>query len=207
MRRRRALSISILTMAAAVLVPLGAVTMPMGGGAAAAASAAKPRSGTTCWQKRAYYQARNPGLKETLGSGTRYSAPCVLSAFVAIERATAEFGVPWAVDPLIRISACESLLQPSMIGKHDREDVGLFQWNDRAPHHWWTTIRKGFDEWQDRKAARSHGTYAAHHSTPDRLDPYNAARVAAWVVLAQPRSWRMTWLCKGVYDPELRRFH
>jgi len=207
MRRRRALSISILTMAAAVLVPLGAVTMPMGGGAAAAASAAKPRSGTTCWQKRAYYQARNPGLKETLGSGTRYSAPCVLSAFVAIERATAEFGVPWAVDPLIRISACESLLQPSMIGKHDREDVGLFQWNDRPPHHWWTTIRKGFDEWQDRKAARSHGTYVAHHSTPDRLDPYNAARVAAWVVHAQPRSWRMTWLCKGVYAPELRRFH
>ena len=62
-------------------------------------------SGTTCWQKRAYYQNRNPGLKETLGSGTRYSSPCVLDAYLAIEQAAAEFDIEALTDTMIRIAA------------------------------------------------------------------------------------------------------
>jgi hypothetical protein len=144
-------------------------------------------------------------LKETLGSGTRYSVPCVLASFLAIEQAAAEFGVTRAIDALIRIAACESHLQPTMVGIKDPNDVGLFQWNEKPPRYWWSSVRKAFDAWQDRKAARSGGAYTARHATADRKDPYNAARVAAWVVLAHPRTWSVAWLCKGVYDPAIGR--
>lgn len=164
-----------------------------------------PSSSTTCWQKRAFYQARNPGLKETLGSGTRYSVPCVLDAYVAIERATAEFGVREFTDALVRIAACESLLQPTIIGRADPADVGLFQWNEKPPRYWWTTARNGFNDWQRRLAAISHGAYAPRFATDDRLDPYNSARVAAWEIRAFPHAWHMAWRCQGMYDPSLRR--
>ena len=76
MLKSRVFSLSILTaLVVVLLLPVAAGAASTGpprpsGTPAAAAGAA---SGTTCWQKRAYYQARNPGLKETLGSGTRYS--------------------------------------------------------------------------------------------------------------------------------------
>ena len=194
MLKSRFLSLSILIVLAALL------PVPRASGASPGAA-----SGATCWQKRSYYQSRNPGLKETLGSGTRYSVPCVLASFLAIEQATAEFGVTRSLDTLIRIAACESLLQPTMVGIKDPNDVGLFQWNEKPPHYWWSSVRRAFDAWQDRKAARSDGAYTARHATADRRDPYNAARVAAWVVLAHPRSWSVAWLCKGVYDPAIGR--
>ena len=162
-------------------------------------------SGTTCWQKRAYYQNRNPGLKETLGSGTRYSSPCVLDSYVAIERAAAEFGVDAFTDAMIRVAACESLLQPDIVGRVDPADVGLFQWNDKPPWHWWTAARRAFNAWQDRKAQASHGAYTARYASSDRADPFNAARVAAWHIRTFPRSWQRTWLCKGRYDPKAGR--
>ena len=162
-------------------------------------------SGTTCWQKRAYYQNRNPGLKETLGSGTRYSAPCVLDAYLAIELAAAEFNIEALTDTMIRIAACESLLQPAIVGRADPADVGLFQWNDKAPWHWWTAARRAFNAWQDRKAHDSGGRYQARYASNDRTDPYNAARVAAWHVRTFPRSWQKTWLCKGIYDRKVGR--
>ena len=104
-------------------------------------------SGTTCWEKRAFYQARNPGLKETLGSGTSYSTPCVLDAYVAIEQAAVEFGVTRFIDTMVRIAACESLLQPTIVGIADPADVGLFQWNEKPPRSWWNTIRRAFNGW------------------------------------------------------------
>ena len=162
-------------------------------------------SGTTCWQKRAFYQARNPGLKETLGSGTRYSTPCVLAAYVAIEQAAVEFGVEEFTDTLIRIAACESVLQPAIVGVSDPADVGLFQWNDKAPYYWWSTARKAFNAWQDRRAATSRSGYRPRYATNDRFDPYNAARVAAWQIRAFPHSWPVTWRCKGIYDPTIGR--
>jgi hypothetical protein len=162
-------------------------------------------SGTTCWEKRAYYQARNPGLKETLGSGTIHSYPCVLSAYLAIERAAIEFGVPQYTDALIRIAACESLLQPTIVGRRDAADVGLFQWNDKPPRYWWSTARNLFNAWQRAKAWASLGRYVPRYATYDRLDPYNAARVAAWEIVAFPHSWGATWLCKGFYDPAAGR--
>ena len=162
-------------------------------------------SGTTCWEKRAYYQARNPGLKETLGSGTRYSSPCVLAAYVAIEKAAVEFGVTHFTDTMVRIAACESLLQPHMVGIADPTDVGLFQWNEQPPHHWWSRIRRAFNAWQDARASASTTGYQPRYATTDRTDPYNAARVAAWVIATYPRSWQVTWHCKGVYDPNRGR--
>ena len=57
-----------------------------------------------------------------------------------------------SIDALIRIAACESLLQPTMVGISDPNDVGLFQWNEKPPHYWWSSVRKAFDAWQDRKA-------------------------------------------------------
>ena len=104
-------------------------------------------------------------------------------------------------DTLIRIAACESLLQPGIVGLKDPADIGLFQWNEKPPDYWWSTQRRGFDAWQDRMAWASHGTYAPRYATEDRYDPYNSARVAAWVIMAYPRGWSVTWLCKGVYDP------
>jgi hypothetical protein len=208
MLKRRVFSLSILTVLVAMLPGHHASGLsPAGAAPASAAPNAAPvaTSGTTCWQKRSYYQARNPGLKETLGSGTRYSVPCVLASFLAIEQAAAEFGVTRSIDALIRIAACESLLQPNMVGTKDPNDVGLFQWNEKPPHYWWSSVRRAFDAWQDRKAARSRGAYTARPATADRQDPYNAARVAAWVVLAHPRSWSVAWRCKGVYDPAIRR--
>jgi hypothetical protein len=162
--------------------------------------AGRSPSGVTCWEKRAYYQERNPGLKETLGSGTAYSSPCVLSAYAAIEAAAAEFGVTRHIDTMVRIAACESLLQPTMVGTADPTDVGLFQWNETPPRYWWSTIRRLFNTWQDTRAANSGGSYTARHASPDRTDPNNAARVAAWVIATHPRSWPITWHCKGVYD-------
>ena len=162
-------------------------------------------SGTTCWEKRAYYQTRNPGLKETLGSGSRYSSLCVLDAFTAIEQAAAEFGIETLIDTMIRIAACESLLQPAIVGRADPADVGLFQWNEKPPRYWWSTARKAFNAWQDHKAQASHGTYTARYASPDRADPYNAARVAAWQIRTFPRSWQKTWLCKGRHDPKTGR--
>jgi len=191
-RARRPLAVVLL---AATLL---AVAVP------AAADAPSP-SGTTCWQKRSYYQDRNPGLRQTLGSGTRYSEPCVLDAYIAIERAAIEFGVPQFTDTLVRIAACESHLLPKIVGMSDPADVGLFQWNDKPPRHWWSTVRALFNAGQDRKAKASHGAYAPRYATADRYDPYNSARVAAWVMLAFPRSWTVVWLCKGVYDPSIGR--
>jgi hypothetical protein len=192
-RARHRLSVVLLTATLLIVVV-----------APAEASAPSP-SGTTCWQKRAYYQARNPGLQQTLGSGTRYSEPCMLDSYLAIERATAEFGVTDYTDALVRIAACESHLLPRIVGMSDRADVGLFQWNDKPPRHWWTTVRALFNAWQDRKAKASHGTYAPRYASNDRYDPYNSARVAAWTVIAFPRSWQVTWICKGVYDRSLGR--
>jgi hypothetical protein len=211
MQKRRVFSLWILTAVVGMLpLPVGAGASPARpagpiGPSGTSAPAPAAASGTTCWQKRAYYQARNPGLKETLGSGTRFSAPCVLAAYLAIEQAVAEFGVTRSLDALIRVAACESLLQPTMVGIKDPNDVGLFQWNDKPPRYWWSSARRAFDAWQDRKAARSRGVYVARHATADRKDPYNAARVAAWVVLVYPRSWSVAWLCKGVYDPAIGR--
>ena len=208
MRKSRVFSFSIMTALVVVLlspVAAGAASPVAARPSRTPAAGAGAASGTTCWQKRAYYQARNPGLKETLGSGTRYSAPCVLAAYLAIEQAAAEFGVTRSVDALIRVAACESLLQPGMVGVKDPNDVGLFQWNEKPPHRWWSSVRKAFDAWQDRKAARSGGAYTARHATADRKDPYNAARVAAWVVLVHQRTWTVAWLCKGVYDPAIGR--
>jgi hypothetical protein len=153
----------------------------------------------------AFYQARNPGLAETLGSGTRYSTPCILSAYVAIEQAAIEFGVGQHIDTLIRIAACESALQPTMVERADPADVGVFQWNDRSPSRWWTKARTAFNAWQDRKARSSGGAYAARYATNDRTDPYNSARVAAWTILMYPRNWPKAWHCKGVYDPKAGR--
>ncbi len=168
--------------------------------AASPAGAVAPSpSGKTCWQKRAYYQARNPGLQQTLGSGTRYSQPCVLDSYLAIERAAAEFGVTKYTDDMVRIAACESRLLPYTVGT-DPADIGLFQWNEKPPRFWWTTARTLFNAWQDRRAAASHGKYAPRYASDDRYDPYNSARVAAWMIMAFPRSWRVTWVCKGVYD-------
>ena len=189
-------------MTSAVLVAVALLVASVTWTRAASAAAG---SGTTCWQKRAFYQARNPGLKETLGSGTRYSSPCVLDAYLAIEQAAAEFGVEGFIDVMIRIASCESLLQPTMIGRQDRADVGLFQWNDKPPWHWWTTARRAFNTWQDRKAQASGGRYAARYASNDRTDPYNAARVAAWHIRTFPRSWPKTWLCKGIYDRKVGR--
>ena len=141
--------------------------------------AAAGNSGKTCWQKRAFYQARNPGLKETLGSGTRYSAPCVLDAYLAIEQAAVEFGVEGLIDTMIRIAACESLLQPAIVGYTDPFDVGLFQWNDRPPWRWWTSARRAFNASQDQMARTSGGRYTPRYASNDRTDPYNSARVAA----------------------------
>jgi hypothetical protein len=169
------------------------------------ASPASIRSGTTCWQKRAFYQARNPGLKETLGSGTRYSAPCVLDAYLAIEQAAVEFGVEHFIDTMIRIAACESLLQPAIVGYADPFDVGLFQWNDRPPWRWWTSARKAFNASQDRLARASGGRYTPRYASNVRTDPYNSARVAAWQIRTFPRSWAQTWHCKGRYDPKAGR--
>ena len=157
-------------------------------------------SGVTCWEKRAYYQARNRGLKETLGSGTAYSTPCVLAAYTAIEQAAAEFGVTQHIDAMVRIAACESLLQPDTVGIADPTDVGLFQWNEKPPRYWWGTIRRLFNTWQDTKAAAAGDHYVARHASPDRTDPYNAARVAAWVIATHPRSWPVVWHCRGTYD-------
>jgi hypothetical protein len=123
-------------------------------------------SGTTCWQKRAFYQARNPGLKETLGSGTVYSAPCILDAYLAIEQAAVEFGVTQFTDTMIRIAACESLLRPDIAGFKDPADVGLFQWNEKPPRYWWSTIRAAFNAWQRRKALASHGHYTRAMPAP-----------------------------------------
>ena len=207
MRKRRFFSLSILTLLVAMVPAHDASGLsPTGAAPAAAVPNAAPvaTSRSTCWQKRSYYQARNPGLKETLGSGTRYSVPCILASFLAIEQAAAEFGVTRSIDALIRIAACESLLQPTMVGISDPNDVGLFQWNEKPPHYWWSSVRNAFDAWQDRKA-RHGGTYTARHATADRKNPYNAARVAAWVVLAHPRTWSVAWLCKGVYDPAIGR--
>ena len=78
-------------------------------------------SGTTCWEK-GDDETRNPGLKETLGSGSRYSSLCVLDAFTAIEQAAAEFGIETLIDTMIRIAACESLLQPAIVGRGDPAD-------------------------------------------------------------------------------------
>ena len=166
---------------------------------------AASRSGTTCWQKRAFYQARNPGLKETLGSGTPYSAPCVLDAYLAIEQAAVEFGVEQFIDAMIRIAACESLLQPAIVGYTDPFDVGLFQWNDRPPWRWWTSARRAFNTAQDQMAHRSDGRYSPRYASNDRADPYNAARVAAWQIRTFPRSWAQTWHCTGRYDPTAGR--
>jgi hypothetical protein len=185
-----------LALAAVVAVPLLAACAPRGAGAPGP-------SGTTCWEKRAFYQERNLGLKETLGSGTTYSAPCVLSAYVAIEQAAAEFGVSHSVDALVRVAACESLLQPAMIGQRDPTDAGLFQWNESAPRYWWSTTLSSFNAWQERQAALTGG--AARYASGDRLDPYNSARVAAWYVMAYPRNWGVAWHCKGVYDPAVGR--
>jgi hypothetical protein len=187
---------TVLLLAASLLV---VVAVP------AAASPPDP-SGTTCWQKRTFYQARNPGLRKTLGTGTRYSAPCVLDAYLAIERAAIEFGVAEFTDTMIRIAACESLLQPRIVGMSDPTDVGLFQWNDKPPRYWWTTARAAFNAWQGRKASASHGAYAPRYATDDRYDPYNSARVAAWVIKVFPRAWNVTWHCKGVYDASVGRF-
>ena len=184
----------------AVAAAIVAVLLAMVGGVACTPPAGPSPSGETCWEKRAYYQARNRGLKETLGSGTAYSTPCVLAAYTAIEQAAAEFGVTGHVDTMVRIAACESLLQPDMVGIADPTDVGLFQWNEKPPRYWWSTIRRLFNTWQDTKAAASGGSYATRHATPDRTDPYNAARVAAWVIATHPRSWPITWHCKGTYD-------
>jgi hypothetical protein len=162
-------------------------------------------SGATCWQKRAYYQARNPGLKETLGSGTIHSAPCVLASYVAIEQAATEFGVRRYTDALVRIAACESLLQPGIVGREDPADVGLFQWNEKAPTYWWSTARAGFDTWQEHKASATGGAYKPRYASDNRLDPYNSARVAAWEVMTYPHAWPVTWLCKGIYDPATHR--
>ena len=49
------------------------------------------------------------------------------------------------------------------------------------------------------------GAFTARHATVERKDPYNAARVVAWVVLAHPCTWSVAWLCKGVYDPAIGR--
>jgi len=65
--------------------------------------------------------------------------------------------------------------------------------------------RAGFNAAQDRRARASQGHYRPRYATPDRLDPYNSARVAAWEVSAYPHAWPVTWLCKGVYDPRTRR--
>ena len=43
------------------------------------------------------------------------------------------------------------------------------------------------------------------YASNDRIDPYNAARVAAWHIRTSPRSWKRTWLCKGVYDRKVGR--
>ena len=64
--------------------------------------------------------------------------PCVLDAYLAIERAAAEFGVSQYTDVLVRIAACESHLLPRTVGI-DPADVGLFQWNEKPPRHWWST--------------------------------------------------------------------
>ena len=59
----------------AVLLAVGALSL---GQLIAACTPPPPlNSGSSCWEKRAFYQARNLGLKETLGSGTSYSTPCV----------------------------------------------------------------------------------------------------------------------------------
>lgn len=187
-----------------LIAVLLAATLFVAAAVPAAASTPSP-SGTTCWQKRGYYQNRNQGLTQTLGSGTRYSEPCVLDSYLAIERAAVEFGIPQQTDTLVRIAACESHLLPRMVGRSDPADVGLFQWNDKPPRHWWTTERALFNAWQDRKAKASHGTYTARYASNDRYDPYNSARVAAWVIMAFPHSWKVTWLCKGVYDPAVKR--
>ena len=108
----------------------------------ASLASAADGSGTTCWQKWAFYQASNPGLTETLGWGTRFSAPCVLDAYLTIERAAIEFAVERFTDTVVRIAACESPLQPAMVGRTDPADIGLFQWNDKPPWRWWTTARR-----------------------------------------------------------------
>lgn len=89
-------------------------------------------------------------------------------------------GVDASIDVWIRVSACESLLQPAIIGRQDPADVGPFQWNDKPPWHWWTAGRKGFNAWQDGKAGASGGRYPARYASSDRTDPCNAAGVAAW---------------------------
>ena len=68
------------------------------------------------------------------------------------------------IDALIRIAACESLLQPTMVGISDPNDVGLFQWNEKPPHYWWSSVRKAFDAWQDRQGAQR----LAHVHRPPR---------------------------------------
>ena len=107
-------------------------------------------------------------------------------------------------DDMVRIAACESHLLPRTVGT-DPADIGLFQWNEKPPRFWWTTARTLFNAWQDRRATASHGKYAPRYASDDRYDPYNSARVAAWMIMAFPRSWRATWLCKGVYDPATGR--
>ena len=102
---------------------------------------------------------------------------------------------------MVRIAACESLLQPDMIGIADPTDVGLFQWNDQPPRYWWSTARHAFNAWQDRQAATSTTGSTPRYATDDRTDAYNAARVAAWVIMTHPRSWPVTWHCKGTWDP------
>jgi hypothetical protein len=129
----------------------------------------------------------------------------VLDAYLAIERAAVEFGVAGYTDTLIRIAACESHLLPDIVGFKDHADVGLFQWNEKPPYHWWSRIRRRFNAWQRRQVAVSDGRYRPRYASADRTDPYNSARVAAWMVSAYPRSWRITWKCKGVYNPTTGR--
>ena len=89
---------------------------------------------------------------------------------------------------------------PGLDGQPTADDVGLFQWNEKPPRYWWSTIRRLFNGWQDTKATKSDGYYTARYATADRTDPHNAARVAAWVIATHPRVWPITWHCKGIYD-------
>ena len=64
-----------------------------------------------------------------------------------------------------------------------------------------------FNAWQDREGyARATASTQPRYASDDRYDPYNSARLAAWMIMALPPApWRSTWICKGVYDPAIGR--